>query len=506
MRYLYFYIIVFILILFQQNLLKAQIDSVSQQQPDSTLFDFEGRSVYKIVVKNISKPISLRFHYQSSYPPPYFEKKMTIDTEGEYFVGQYMVKPEVVIVAINNDKFRFYAYPNDTLTVFINNPDKPLNNNIDFEGKTAAISYYYYHKSKSVIKSAESKKELLKLDPYDYSAKRDGILKTQLNFLENYPEKNSFPKWFLETEKWDIIYSNAQQKLGIILLKQMEQELYAVENEYFEFLKEIPINNHEAIYSNAYFNFLDDYFNLQVPDSVLRKKKGTYRALKLYEKTSPLADAELTGHIRDMYMTRELAALIDRTSIGFLAIDEFIADNESKFVNAQLWEFLIGMRKLLKFKEDPRRNNKALRLGEFAPNFRLEDIHGDFYTMEDFFGYVTYLHFWSLKSKPSIQALSQFKGFDEKIAGKRIQIVHICFGSDIEKWKNLVKEQELGGINLISLYNEKDFKEMYKIIGTPHYAIINSKNRLYKNEVEGPQNIIDKLMLIFNRNVLPENN
>lgn len=464
------------------------------QAIDSLDLDFNGKTVYQLNIKNLPRPVVFKFYYFSHYPPLDVNDSIQVKTDGTYYLKQGLVKPEIISVAVENSAFKLYTSPGDTLIINMNFKAQNLVDDISFEGKKSAESKYHKEKSRAVKEKFYTKDELKDMDMNQFVREKDSVFQARIAFFEDYIKTDSLPERFSNQERWDIKYANLQSKLSIAVMKKTVLDSVEIEDGYYSFLSDAKIYNPEAKYSNSYYDFLDDYFDNKVPIEILHNKKGTIKAIRMFEYSRNAVDSLLKDNIRDMYVARELAALIDGSDMGFWEIDELIKENENKFINTDLWQFLVGLRKFYSFMEDPKRKQKAIRKGEFSPFFRLEDTLGRFKTMEDYRGYWVYMHFWALSSQPSITALKQFKTLEDKFAkSSKVIILHICLGEDTEAWKEHIRESGLRGSNLLSIYNSEQFREMFNFVTVPHYLIVNPETRLHQNAVEGPDKIIPVL-------------
>lgn len=92
-----------------------------------------------------------------------------------------------------------------------------------------------------------------------------------------------------------------------------------------------------------------------------------------------------------------------------------------------------------------------LKNGNLAPDFTLEDMNGNQVSLSDFKGKWVYLDFWSVTSEASIINFKKYGHvINEKYKDKNIVFLNICFEENANKWRKMMDELQMDGVNVIA--------------------------------------------------------
>lgn len=134
-------------------------------------------------------------------------------------------------------------------------------------------------------------------------------------------------------------------------------------------------------------------------------------------------------------------------------------------------------------------NLKKIDPGNSAPDFSYADVDSKIHTLADFKGKVLYIDVWATWCGPCKEEIPHLKTLEKSFKGKDIAFVSISVDSDkdIEKWKNFVKKNQLGGIQLRADggFDSKITKE-YQINGIPHFILIGKDGKIINSNAERP--------------------
>lgn len=142
---------------------------------------------------------------------------------------------------------------------------------------------------------------------------------------------------------------------------------------------------------------------------------------------------------------------------------------------------------------------KTLAKGQPSPTFNYENHKGGNTTLADLAGKYVYIDVWATWCGPCIREIPSLKIVEKKYHGKNIQFVSISIDQmkDREKWKKMVIEKELGGIQLLA---DNDWKSQfvtdYGIEGIPRFILIGPDGKIVTANAHRPSN--DRLITLFN--------
>jgi len=125
-------------------------------------------------------------------------------------------------------------------------------------------------------------------------------------------------------------------------------------------------------------------------------------------------------------------------------------------------------------------------LGEKAYNMVMPDTGLVIHKLYDVKATYTILVFWDptcSHCKIEIPKLSQY--YDSaKAAGMSIEVFSVGIESDIDLWKNYIKEQHLKWLNVSDLYNNTGFRNYYDIYSTPVIYLLDAEKRILAKRLD----------------------
>jgi len=125
-------------------------------------------------------------------------------------------------------------------------------------------------------------------------------------------------------------------------------------------------------------------------------------------------------------------------------------------------------------------------LGEKAYNLIMPDTGLVMHNLKDVKADYTILVFWDptcSHCKIEIPKLAQF--YDSaRTAGISLEVFSIGIESDIDLWKNYIKEHNLKWINVSDLYNNTNFRNFYDIYSTPVIYLLDAEKRILAKRLD----------------------
>ncbi|KGL58774.1 TlpA family protein disulfide reductase [Polaribacter sp. Hel1_85] len=146
------------------------------------------------------------------------------------------------------------------------------------------------------------------------------------------------------------------------------------------------------------------------------------------------------------------------------------------------------------------RNLKKVQAGNPSPKFEnYVNYAGGTTSLDDLKGKYVYIDVWATWCRPCIGEIPALKEIEKKYHGKNIEFVSISVDrqSSYEKWKKMVKDKELGGVQLFA---DNDFKSKfmkdYVINGIPKFILLDPKGNIVNANAPRPSD--SKLITLFN--------
>ncbi|WP_339921523.1 TlpA disulfide reductase family protein [uncultured Flavobacterium sp.] len=127
--------------------------------------------------------------------------------------------------------------------------------------------------------------------------------------------------------------------------------------------------------------------------------------------------------------------------------------------------------------------------GSIAPSFNYENYAGGKTKLEDFKGKYVYIDVWATWCGPCLGEIPSLKKVEEKYSGKNIAFVSISIDKlkDIEKWKSMIKNKELGGVQVFADNDwNSQFVKDFNIKGIPRFILIDPNGKIVKADAARP--------------------
>lgn len=173
---------------------------------------------------------------------------------------------------------------------------------------------------------------------------------------------------------------------------------------------------------------------------------------------------------------------------------------DPNFVALQKKNIELSIASLTKYYKQGLANNKLN--GSASPSFNYDNYAGGKTKLEDFKGKYVYIDVWATWCGPCRAEIPFLKKVEEKYHGKNIAFVSISIDKlkDLEKWKTMVKEKELGGVQVFADNDwNSQFVKDFNITGIPRFILIDPNGKVVKADAARPsapglQEELDKLL------------
>jgi thiol-disulfide isomerase/thioredoxin len=135
---------------------------------------------------------------------------------------------------------------------------------------------------------------------------------------------------------------------------------------------------------------------------------------------------------------------------------------------------------------------KKLAKGMPSPEFvNYENHKGGNTSLNDLKGKYVYIDVWATWCGPCIAEIPSLKNVEKQYHGKNIVFVSVSIdqAKDHNTWNKMVKEKELGGIQLIAENaSESEFVKDYAIEGIPRFILIDPDGNIVSADAPRPSN------------------
>lgn len=147
-------------------------------------------------------------------------------------------------------------------------------------------------------------------------------------------------------------------------------------------------------------------------------------------------------------------------------------------------------------------------VGKPSPDFvNYENYKGGFTSLKDLLGKYVYVDVWATWCGPCKREIPFLQELEEEFHGKNIAFVSISVDSGRgykgnskelakEGWKKMIKEKEMGGLQLFSDKDfQSDFVSEYKINGIPRFILIDPQGNVVNANASRPSSPKTKALI-----------
>lgn len=132
---------------------------------------------------------------------------------------------------------------------------------------------------------------------------------------------------------------------------------------------------------------------------------------------------------------------------------------------------------------------KPLQAGNNSPTFEYENHKGGTTKLSDFNGKYVYVDVWATWCGPCIREIPYLKELEKEYHDKNIAFLSISIDveKDYDKWRNMVVEKELTGVQLMADNDwSSKFVVDYGIIGIPRFILIDTEGKIVSADAMRP--------------------
>lgn len=394
-----------------------------------------------------------------------FSKEINLNEDGTFSDTLQLDYDGLYSLILNDEKQRF-IYLENGFQLNIENNAEEFEKSFTFKG-SGSDENNFMSKKHQVIESIYGKmndmeglKTLFALDEKTFIEKNELYKKEILKTLDEAKLTNQN---FVKLEKLDADYH---------VLKLYEQypsyHGYFTDNRGFKASESFPkvgddfsIDNEEIFkFSNSYRNLAGSHFSEKMyaeADSTKTPIEKGFATLKTVK--SKLIQSELVKNM--MY---ELNGTTPNLEAVYKEMLSYSIDEKYKEKLTEKFEIL-----------------KNIAKGLPSPTFDYKNINGGKTSLESLKGKFVYIDVWATWCGPCIAEIPALKEVEKEYHGKNIEFVSISIDEkkDHEKWKKMVADKELKGIQLFADNAwESDFVKKYAIDGIPRFILLDTEGRI----------------------------
>ncbi|MBT5426681.1 MAG: TlpA family protein disulfide reductase [Bacteroidetes bacterium] len=416
-----------------------------------------------------------------------------IDKEGNFSLSVPVEAPGTGLIIFNNSFSSIYLEAGKSLFIKILADDFP--DKTEFSDELGPVNHYLLLATKLERQTTIDNEKLFTKNPQEFIAFTDSIEDLKLTLLKEYvkryPEIDSV---FVTRHKTDIHYSWANQRLiypGYHAL--FSGEVAKLPDDYHPtYLNEIELNNPELMVSNVFQSFIDDYLDfkqaLYIDDNPKTSKLWFPESVARFRVIQQVFTDTL---IRDYALFTSMSDHLD--NFGTEHLETFITNFEIHCSNE---DFI----SIIKLKLE---NLKKLARGEMAPVFTAFNVEVNQVSLSDYAGSLVYVNLWASWSAWSINEFPYWEKLIRQFESRGVKFISVSmdFTKDTNKWKYILENQKLGGIQLIQDSETDIWHDQYYIGDLPRYLLIDADGKIISVHAPRPsENMENTLEQLLNEN------
>ena len=407
---------------------------------------------------------------------------------GESFEKEIALKPDGTFSEVLNVSYsgsytittaqnRATIYLGKGMKMVVNADNKEFSKTLLFSGKGGIENQYLA--DKSIILNSIGNEELYRMNESEFLKK---IAEIKSELMVNYNKSKFDDVAFKSNEARSLAYL---EQIYIINYPKYHEHYakapgFKASDKFPKFDSKINLDSEfDYLFSNAYKQLVNAKFNENI------EKQMTNEAIPM----ATIALPEIKKYKSQSIKNGFAQALSYEINAGN-------PDAEN------LYNELMAISSNEKFKSDLTTKYakiKTLLSGKLSPQFDYENHKGGKTSLASLKGKYVYIDVWATWCGPCRQEIPALQKVESQYHGKNIEFVSVSIDArkDYDKWKAMVTDKQLGGIQLIadSDWNSQFVKD-YAIDGIPRFIIVGPDGNIVNADAPRPSD--PKLINIFN--------
>lgn len=404
-----------------------------------------------------------------------FSKKISIDSNGN-FADTINANPGLYLLTAGKNKMSVYLDNGSAINITADAKD--FLNSLDVSGIGAEATNYLLAKNKMIAELKGKGMDVYKLEEADFENKFKGLCNT-LNAQLDAAQGMAPAFIALEKRNLNYEYLNELSRYAGGYHRQWAQKRdYKPSKSLLVGLNDVDLNNEVDFYfSGAYKEIVNRFYNKKI-NQLIKKDSIDYGLIKVtIYSTIPNQTIKneliISGAESTIYNTGKFEE--------FYKI--FMAASTNEENNAKITKIY----------------NRLIELnqGRQSPKFvDYENNAGGTLSLDDLKGKYVFIDVWATWCGPCVAELPHLKKLEKAYRGKNIRFLSISVddSKDHDKWKKMIVDKKLGGIQVLadSSFNSQ-FVQDYIIRSIPRFILLDPEGVIVTQHAPRPSNpeIID---------------
>ena len=302
----------------------------------------------------------------------------------------------------------------------------------------------------------------------DFGLKEDEFLEKIDQYIADNNkvlESKGFDKVFQEKEKTRLLYDVC----GILWQYAQNRDC---SEEYIAKMKSLMVEEDWLLQLDSYTNFMEGAVAYFAGKALENQENASVK-----EKTLNVLNYVLSN-IKSQAVKEYLVASFSISYIDSEGVDD--AEEVKAIFNKEVTNS--GMQAAF---NSLYAQGSSVAKGSKAHGFKYLDINGKEVSLDDFKGRYVYIDIWATWCAPCREEYPHLQMLEKAFQGTNISFVSISTDQDEAKWKQTVKDEKMGGIQLHT-GGDEDFLNAFRVKGIPRFILINPEGRIENANMTRP--------------------
>ncbi len=406
-----------------------------------------------------------------------FEARIPIAEDGSFADTLYLKKDGFYQMYIGQERTGIYLERGQNLDISLNAEkfDETLKYSGDLANTNNFLASKYLWNEQNM-----DYKEVFLLDEKEFFKKLDLDQSIMDSLYATYQVKNDAFDKILNDEN---SYSRASLIENYLDAHRYYSgdEKFQVGSDFYDELKNINFTDTLAFRNSlTYQNLLEIHYNRIANEETHESGNNKHTLLYLKKVDSSLPD----GYAKDKLMIGHLQFSLKPDENLDEAYEIYKSSNPHSENLAELTQRYNQL--------------KTLTAGNASPTFDYENFKGGTTSLSNLKGKYVYIDVWATWCGPCLREIPSLKEIEKDYAAKNIQIISISIDEpkDYGKWKQMITEKSLGGMQLMADNNwNSKFVKDYAILGIPRFILLDTEGNIVSADAPRPSDPALRKML-----------
>jgi len=432
------------------------------------------------VIKDLPSPNNMVQFYKTPFQNNLDQAELTLTKNNTFKVSFDILEQQTVNLFLGTNIVKIFVKPGDSTHVSISWKNNAVFT--QFFGKNAADAAWPEKQRKvfeNTIENPSFSQQLLVEMGYRsaslFKAYVDSLIEAKTKLVLNNKKdlSESFSNWQIAENRFELESIKLNYPSWYYSMRGIENKSLPVDSSFYDFLKQIPVNEPKYLGSNQYRNWLKYYFLYS-----LKKYNQSMQAMNLYVFCEQLFTGEVLKQFR-LHLWNDIMQYGQKSDADMMYpyIKNNLGSDKGFLALEQIYL------------------NKSI-----APAFNLLSIDGKRVSLSDLKGKIVYIDFWASWCRPCINEMPSGEILKKKFANRDVVFLNISIDEDENKWREAVQKYGITGIHLIANSQKNpETIQAYQVNSIPSYFLIDKNGKFIaapapRPSSEGMSKLLESLL------------